>query len=136
MHLAAVLFLAGDYRPALREFDSLAAAIAAGDDPQRFASECRLQAAHCRAALGQGTIALREFGALLEDERRTGGDTSERAMDIRKAVITLLAAEGRRAEALELVDSFVNDAQFVYPRDHEMRRWASDMRDLLEGPAS
>ena len=136
LHLAAVLFLASDHRRALREFDSLAVAFAAGDDPQRYASECRLQAAHCRAALGQGTIALREFGALLEDESRIGSDTSDRAMEIRKAMITLQAAEGQRAEALASVESFANDAAFVYPPGHQARRWASDMWDLLGDSAA
>nr|WP_030144301.1 serine/threonine-protein kinase [Glycomyces sp. NRRL B-16210] len=134
MEHAAVLYLAEDHGTALREFVSLADVFGSGPDPKRLASECRLQAAHCRAALGQGTVALREFGALLDEERGTGGDTSERAMEIRRAVIALLAAEGRGAEASSSVESFAHDAVFVYPPGHEMRHWAEGMRDNLSVP--
>ncbi|MGW0957074.1 hypothetical protein [Streptomyces sp. NPDC002545] len=56
MERAAVRFLGSDYRRALPEFDALVDAFprTAGPTSEK-ARPCRVQAAHCRAELGQVT---------------------------------------------------------------------------------
>src|SRR5690606_586151 len=67
---AAILVIGGDFRRALPEFDALADAYARTAGPtSRDALDCLRQAAHCRAQLGQTTMALRQFQQVLTHVR-------------------------------------------------------------------
>ena len=115
---AAILVLGGDFRRALPEFDALAAAYARaagwGSQP---ALECLRQAAHCRAELGHTTAALRQFEQVLSHVRRSEGDASPTALDLRRNIGLLLLAEGEPARARAVLQPLYDDLLVVSPPD-------------------
>jgi tRNA A-37 threonylcarbamoyl transferase component Bud32 len=100
LHRAAVLILGNEPRRALPEFEAMAAIYARTEGPlSGKALQCRRQAADCRAALGQFTLALEQFRSVLDAVRATEGDSSDTAIDLRRNVGILLMADGRREQA-------------------------------------
>ncbi|MEU0053877.1 hypothetical protein [Streptomyces sp. NPDC006309] len=104
---AAVLMAGEDFRRALPEFGALAAIYSRTAGPATL--ECRRHAAHCRANLGEATVALREFQEVLEAVSDTAGDASETALDLRRSIGVLLFSEGRRTEAEGVLDALHED---------------------------
>lgn len=132
---AAILMAGEDFRRALPEFDALAAVYArtagpAGDD----ALECRRHAAHCRANLGQATVALREFREVLEVASDTDGDASETALDLRRSIGVLLFSEGRRTEAEGVLDALHEDMCVLLGEDHEETQEIAGLLARLRRP--
>lgn len=117
---AAVLFLGGDFRNALPEFDALAEAYARTSGPAGpNARLCRAQAAHCRAELGQVTAALEQFEAVLVQVSASEGDAGEEAIELRRAIGFLLLSEGRYAEARDVLEALHQDLCLVNGPDDD-----------------
>ncbi|MCG0284626.1 serine/threonine-protein kinase [Streptomyces sp. PSAA01] len=135
MRRAAVFMAGEDFRRALSEFDALAAVYARTAGPSSDdALECRRHAAYCRANLGQGTAALREFQEVLEVVLDTGTDASDAAIDLRRSIGLLLLSEGRRSEAEGVLDALHEDMCVVYGEDHEETREIADLLARLRHP--
>ncbi|WTP46505.1 protein kinase [Streptomyces sp. NBC_00190] len=118
---AAIRLLGGDYRAALPEFDELADAYARINGPtSEPARACRAQAARCRAELGQVTEALAALQGILGVVRSVDGDVSEEAVELRRDIGMLLLAQGRAAEARQILDPLHEDLCVVYGPDDEM----------------
>ncbi|WP_030912748.1 serine/threonine-protein kinase [Streptomyces sp. NRRL F-5126] len=113
--------LAGDHRAALPEFEALADAYArvsgAGSEQ---ALESRAQAARCRGELGQVTEALAGLHAVLETVRAADGDVSENAVELRRDIGMLLLAQGRTAEAYDVLEPLHADLCVVFGPDDEL----------------
>ncbi|GAA3831552.1 hypothetical protein ACFS5L_26985 [Streptomyces phyllanthi] len=132
---AAVLMAGEDFRRALPEFDALAAVYARTAGPADDSTlECRRHAAHCRANLGQATVALREFQEVLEVVSDVDGDASETALDLRHSIGVLLFSEGRRTEAEGVLDALHEDMCVVLGEDHEETREIAGLLARLRGP--
>ncbi|QKW06219.1 protein kinase [Streptomyces sp. NA04227] len=132
---AAVLMFGEDFRRALPEFDALAAAYDRTAGPADESTlECRRNAAHCRANLGQATVALREFREVLEVVSDAAGDASETALDLRRSIGILLFSEGRRAEAEGVLDALHEDMCVLLGEDDEETREIADLLARLRGP--
>ncbi|QIP84520.1 serine/threonine protein kinase [Streptomyces sp. Tu 2975] len=117
---AAGRLLNGDFRQALPEFDALADAYArTGGPTSEQARGCRAQAAHCRAELGQVTVALRELQDVLAVVRTVESDASEEAIDLRRSVGLLLLSEGRAADARQMLLPLHEDLLVLYGPDDE-----------------
>lgn len=117
---AAVLFLGGDFRTALPEFDALAEAYARTSGPAGPSARlCRAQAAHCRAELGQVTAALEQFEAVLRQVSAVASDADEEAIELRRAIGFLLLSEGRYAEAREVLEALHEDLCLVAGPDDD-----------------
>jgi tetratricopeptide (TPR) repeat protein len=117
---AAVLFLGGDFRTALPEFDALAEAYARTSGPAGPSARlCRAQAAHCRAELGQVTAALEQFEAVLRQVTAVASDADEEAIELRRAIGFLLLSEGRYAEAREVLEALHEDLCLIVGPDDE-----------------
>ncbi|MCO8307301.1 serine/threonine-protein kinase [Streptomyces sp. RKCA744] len=135
MRRAAVFMVGEDFRRALSEFSALAAVYARTAGPSSDdALECRRHAAYCRANLGQGTAALREFQEVLEVVLDTGTDASDAAIDLRRSIGLLLLSEGRRSEAEGVLDALHEDMCVVYGEDHEETREIADLLARLHRP--
>lgn len=131
----AVLMFGGDFRRALPEFDALAGAFARTAGPSSHdALECRRRAAHCRANLGQATVALREFQDVLEVVSEAEGDASETVPDLRRSIGILLFSQGRRAEAEGVLDALHEDMCLVLGEDHEETLEIAAHLARLRGP--
>lgn len=121
MDRAAVRFPGGDYRRALPEFDTLVDAfpLTAGPTSEK-ARSCRVQAAHCRAELGQVTVALKEFEAVLRQVRAVDSDACDEAIELRRAIGFLELSEGRLIEAQRMLEPLHADMCVVYgPNDED-----------------
>ncbi|WP_437098155.1 serine/threonine-protein kinase [Streptomyces flavidovirens] len=117
---AAIRVVGGDYRAALPEFDSLADAYARIAGPAgEQARACRAQAARCRAELGQVTDALAALQGVLNVVRTVDSDVSEEAVELRHNIGMLLLAQGRTAEALQVLEPLHEDMRMVYGPDDE-----------------
>lgn len=117
---AAILVVGGDFRTALPEFDSLAAAYRRVEGPgSADALDCLRQAAHCRAELGQVTAALGQFRAALDQVRAYEGDASEGALDLRQNIGVLLLSESSMQEAVTVLKPLHDDLCLVYGPDSE-----------------
>jgi hypothetical protein len=126
---AAILVLGGDARRALPEFDALAPAYARAAGPDSpDALDCLEQAAHCRAELGDITTAIGQFREVLEQRRANDGDASPTTLDLRRNIGTLLASDGRIAEAQQVLQPLYDDLCVVYGQDREESR---EVRGLL-----
>ncbi len=123
---AAIRFLGGDYRQALPEFDALAEAYTrTAGATSEDARLCRTQAAHCRAELGQVTVALQQFQTILGQVRAIESDASDEAIDLRRSIGFLLLAESRLTEARAMLEPLHADMCVVYgPDDDETREIA------------
>ncbi|MFI2662587.1 serine/threonine-protein kinase [Micromonospora carbonacea] len=125
---AAILVLGGDFRRALPEFDALFSAFArtggsTGDD----ALACLRQAAHCRAELGQATVALRQFRQVLDHVRAAEGDVSSDALELRRDIGMLLLAEGNTDQAMAELVPLHEDLALIYGPEHEETREIADV---------
>lgn len=137
---AAILVVGGDFRRALPEFDALHAAFVRTDGPDSAeALACLRQAAHCRAELGQGTVALRQFRQVLTHIRDAGSDVSRDALALRRDIALLLLAEGDVTRALAELEPLHDDLSIVHGPDHEETREIADLlarlRDHPQGGA-
>jgi hypothetical protein len=129
---AAILVVGGDFRAALPEFDALYAAFVRTGGPNADdALECLRQAAHCRAELGQATIALRQFPQVLTHVRARDGDVSTEAVDLRRNIAMLLLAEGDTEEAVAELVPLHADFLVLYGPDHEETREVADVLTRL-----
>jgi len=129
---AAILIIGGDFRAALPEFDALYSAFvrtkgAASDE----AFECLQEAAHCRAELGQTTIALRQFRQVLTHVRARSGDVSPAVVDLRRSIGLLLLAEGDVELALAELIPLYDDFLVLYGPDHEETQEIADVLSRL-----
>lgn len=93
------------------------------------ARSCRAQAAHCRAELGQVTVALQEFDAILRQVQAVDSDASDEAIELRRAIGFLELSEGRLAEARRMLEPLHDDMCVVYGTDDE------DMVEIAEALA-
>jgi tetratricopeptide (TPR) repeat protein len=136
-HRALILFLGGDSRTALPEFDSLADAYArtAGPSSDR-ALESRRYAAHCRANLGQNTVALDQFRRLLDDVAAADSHASELALDIRYSIGMLLLSADDRAAAENVFESLYQDHLVISGPDDERTREIADILTRIRLPTS
>jgi tetratricopeptide (TPR) repeat protein len=118
---AAIRLLGGDYRAALPEFDSLADAYARITGPTgEQARACRAQAARCRAELGQVTDALAALQDVLNVVRTLDSDVSEEAVELRHNIGMLLLAQGRAAEARQILEPLHEDMCMLFGPKDEM----------------
>lgn len=118
---AAIRLLGGDYRTALPEFEALAEAYARIAGPTGEQSRaCRAQAARCRAELGQVTDALAALQGVLNVVRAVDSDVSEEAVELRHNIGMLLVAQGRAAEARQVLEPLHQDMCMVFGPDDEM----------------
>ncbi|MFG3259878.1 protein kinase [Streptomyces sp. NPDC048172] len=117
---AISLSLSGDVRAALPEFDALAAAFARTEGPtSESARFCRAQAAFARANLGQAARALQELQDVLDLVRTVDSDASIEALELRRGIGSLLAAQQRLPEALDVLDPLLEDMHLVLGPAHE-----------------
>jgi tRNA A-37 threonylcarbamoyl transferase component Bud32/tetratricopeptide (TPR) repeat protein len=136
---AAVRLLGGDYRAARPEFDTLADAYARIAGPtSEHARACRAQAARCRAGLGMVTDALAQLREVLEVVRAVDSDASEEAVDLRHNIGMLLLAQGRTAEAKEVLEPLYQDVVLISgPEDELASEIAEELAVIrlgLDGP--
>lgn len=118
---AAIRLLGGDYRAALPEFDALTDAYTRIAGPT--SEQARAQAARCRAELGQVTGALAALQAVLNVVRAVGSDVSEEAVELRHNIGMQLPAQGRTAEARQVLEPLRQDlVHGVRPRGRDDRR--------------
>ncbi|WP_069815855.1 serine/threonine-protein kinase [Streptomyces sp. TP-A0874] len=133
--------LGGDLRAALPEFEALADAYARTLGPtSRQALDCRAQAARCRAEMGEVTDALAALWDVLDVVRSVDSDVSEEAVVLRRDIAMLLLAQGRAAEALQLLEPLHQDLLLVLGPDDELTAEITEtlavVRLGLDGPAS
>jgi len=113
--------LAGDHRAALPEFEALADAYARVNGPgSHEALDSRAQAARCRGELGQVTEALAGLRGVLEVVRAVDGDVSENAVELRRDIGMLLLAQGRAADAFDVLEPLHADLCVVFGPDDEL----------------
>ncbi|MFF5546523.1 serine/threonine-protein kinase [Streptomyces olivaceoviridis] len=113
--------LAGDHRAALPEFEALADAFArVGGPSSEDALNSRAQAARCRGELGQVTEALAGLHDVLDAVRAVDGDVSENAVELRRDIGMLLLAQGRTADAFDVLDPLHADLCLVFGPDDEL----------------
>lgn len=113
--------LAGDYRAALPEFEALADAYGRISGPNsEEALDSRAQAARCRGELGQVTEALDGLRGVLDIVRSVDGDVSENAVELRRDIGMLLLAQGRAAEAFDVMEPLHADLCVVFGPDDEL----------------
>lgn len=136
-HRALILFLGGDSRTALPEFDALANAYArtAGPSSDR-ALESRRYAAHCRANLGQNTVALDQFRRLLNDVATADSHASELALDIRYSIGLLLLSAGDKAAAENMFESLYQDHLVINGPGDERTHEIADLLARIRLPTS
>ncbi|MEV4565145.1 serine/threonine-protein kinase [Nonomuraea sp. NPDC049419] len=130
---AAALFLGGDYRRALPEFDALAAAYESTEGPMSdIVLDCRRQAADCRAQLGQATTALKEYREVLDLVREKESDTSETAIEVRRSIGALLATEGEIHAARGVLTALRDDLQLLLGPEHPETQEVEEMLKHLD----
>ncbi|MFF0108065.1 serine/threonine-protein kinase [Streptomyces hirsutus] len=133
--------LAGDHRAALPEFEALADAYARVAGPHHEATlDCRAQAARCNGELGRVTEALAGLRGVLDSVRSIDGDVSENAVELRRDIGMLLLAQGRAAEAFDVLDPLHADLCLVFGPDHDLTAEVAEtlavIRLDLDGDAS
>ncbi|MET8437464.1 serine/threonine-protein kinase [Streptomyces sp900116325] len=132
--------LAGDHRAALPEFEALADAYGRINGPtSEEALNSRAQAARCRGELGQVTEALAGLRDVLEVVRAIDSDMSEDAVELRRDIGMLLLAQGRTADAFDVLDPLYADLCVVLGPDDELTAEVAEalavIRLDLDGPA-
>ncbi|TDC69814.1 serine/threonine protein kinase [Actinomadura sp. GC306] len=136
-HRALILFLGGDSRTALPEFDALADAYARTAGPlSERALESRRYAAHCRATLGQNTAALDQFQRLLDDATTAESHASELALDIRYSIGMLLLSAGDKDAADNVFESLHQDHLIIDGPNDERTREIADLLTRIRMPTS
>ncbi|XRQ08588.1 protein kinase domain-containing protein [Actinomadura welshii] len=136
-HRALILFLGGDSRSALPDFDALADAYARTAGPSSVrALESRRYAAHCRANLGQNTDALDQFQRLLDDVAAADSHASELALDIRYSIGMLLLSAGDKGAAEQVFESLYQDHAVIDGPGDERTREIADLLTRIRLPTS
>ncbi|WP_433228561.1 protein kinase domain-containing protein [Actinomadura formosensis] len=136
-HRALILFLGGDSRTALPEFDALANAYARTAGPSSVrVLESRRYAAHCRANLGQNTVALDQFRRLLYDVATADSHASELALDIRYSIGMLLLSAGDKAAAENVFESLYQDHLVINGPSDERTREIAGLLTRIRLPPS
>jgi HsdM-like protein len=130
---ATALVLGGDFRQALPEFDTLAAAHSrtrgvASDQ----ALDCTLQAAYCRAELAEATVARQQFEEVLSHVRSQRGDADPVAVEMRRSIGLLLVSEGKTSEAFAVLRPLYQDLSVVYGAENQETREVADLLSRLE----
>ncbi|WP_434740421.1 protein kinase domain-containing protein [Micromonospora sp. SH-82] len=129
---AATLVIGGDVRRALPEFDALHAAFArTGGPADHDALACLRQAAHCRAELGEATLALRQFRQVLTHVQATDGDLSTDALELRRDICRLLLSEGDLDQAAAELVPLHQDLALLYGPGHEETREIAEILTRL-----
>ncbi|MEV5829162.1 serine/threonine-protein kinase [Spirillospora sp. NPDC052242] len=123
---ALVLFLGGDSRSVVAEFDALADAYARTVGPSSdMALQSRRYAADCRANLGQSATALEEFQNLLTDVAEADSDACDLALDVRYSIGMLHYSEGDKAAAEDVFEALHQDHLVINgPNDDRTREVA------------
>lgn len=126
----AALFLAGDFRRALPEFDGLATAYArlSGAQDER-ALECRRQAAYCRMELGDLTEALAEMRGVLLGYRDRGQERDPEILELRRTIARLQIATGRSGQAADALPALYSDIREVLGPNDPL---AAEVGEMLE----
>ncbi|MET7460509.1 serine/threonine-protein kinase [Nonomuraea sp. NPDC005501] len=132
---AAILFVGGDYRRSLPEFDDLTRAYEVTEGPTgNNVIHCRRHAADCRAELGHGTHALQQYREVLRLVRAKESDISQIAIELRRSIGTLLAGEGDVTAAREVLNPLFDDLCVLYgPNHEETQEIAEILRYLTNG---
>lgn len=124
--------LAGDHRAALPEFEALADAYARADGRgSKQARECLAQAARCRGELGQVTEALAGLNRVLNAVRAVDSDVSEEAVELRRDIGMLLLAQGRTAEAHDVLEPLHADLCVVLGPSDELTTDVAETLDVI-----
>lgn len=124
----SALLLAGEHRAALPECEALATAYARWKGVEsRPARHFTMQAALCRAELGQVTEALGELQRVLQLVRKES-DVSEEAVELRQIIGELLFAQRRTEEAEGVLRQLHQDLLLVHGDEHEL---TAEVADLL-----
>lgn len=127
---AAAMVIGGDYREALPEFDTLERAYVRTAGPaNENAIQCLLQAAYCRAELGQAPEALSQFHEVLDRIRDTDRDTSETALQVRLDIGKLRLAENNVTEAHRTLKALHDDLRSLHEESDE---FTQEVAALLE----
>ncbi|MEU8125244.1 serine/threonine-protein kinase [Spirillospora sp. NPDC049024] len=136
-HRALIIFLGGDSRTVLPEFDALADAYArtAGPTSDR-ALESRRYAALCRANLGQTTVALDQFQRLLDDVAAADSHASELALDIRHSIGMLLLSAGDKTAAENVFELLYQDHLVINGPDDERTREIAEILVRIRLPTT
>ncbi|MEU8196234.1 serine/threonine-protein kinase [Microbispora amethystogenes] len=131
---AAILFVGGDYRRSLPEFDDLVNVYERSEGPTgKNVIICRHQAAACRAELGDVTLALGQYREVLDLVRDKESDTSETAREIRRSIGALLVVRGDDQEAREVLAALLQDLLLLLgPDDPETQEVQEMLRRLDE----
>jgi tetratricopeptide (TPR) repeat protein len=107
---AAALFLGGDYRKALPEFEALAATVAKLDGPDsEEALDYRRQAVVCRVALGESARALTELEAIVSAYQRLNPQGHE-YLELRLSLVRLRLGVGQDSQARQELRELFREA--------------------------
>ncbi|MFD6390795.1 protein kinase [Nocardia sp. NPDC060259] len=130
--IAQALLSGGEFRRAGTAFDQLADgyALLAGPDDE-LALQCRKSAVTCRAELGELAAAVAETRMLLAQVRRSQGDGSQLALELRLSLGRLLTLVGERLEAAAVLNEVYDDLLLVRGTDDAITRAALDALDQL-----
>ncbi|GAA4889157.1 serine/threonine protein kinase PkaE [Saccharopolyspora cebuensis] len=129
---AAAMVIGGDYREALPEFDALEAAYSRTAGPASDnAVQCLLQAAYCRAELGQTPQALQQFNDVLDRIRDAEGDASETAQTVRLDIGKLHLAENNLTDAHRTLRALHDDLLLLRGREHELTQEVAVLLDRI-----
>ena len=134
---AAALFLAGDYRQALPEFDSLAVAHARayGPDAEQTLA-CRRQAAYCRLELGDLAEALAEMRAVLVGYRSRGQERDPDILMLRRTIAGLQIATGQQQQARDALPALHAEVCEALGGDDPLVAELRDMMTRLDVPST
>ncbi|MEO3809445.1 serine/threonine-protein kinase [Sphaerisporangium sp. B11E5] len=125
---ALALFIGGDYRRSLLEFDSLASTYESVEGPSGTnVIHCRRHAADCRAELGDAMLALRQYHEVLDIVRTEESDTSEVARGIRFSIGALLGDMGETSQARQVFATLLTDLELLNVEPTE----TEDVREML-----
>lgn len=125
---AVALFLAGDYRQALPQFDHLATAYARTLGPEAERTlECRRQAAYCRTELGDLAEALAELRAVLLGYRNRGQERDPEILELRRTIAQLQIATGQQQQAADALPALYEDTRETLGQDDPLAEEISEM---------
>ncbi|MFI8978039.1 protein kinase [Nocardia asteroides] len=130
--IARALLSGGEFRRAGAAFDRLADqyALLVGPDDE-LALQCRKSAVICRAEVGELATAVAEIRMLLAQVRRSQGDGSELALELRLELGRLLTLIGERVEASVVLNEVYDDLLLVRGADDAVTSAALEALDQL-----
>lgn len=116
LQLANTLLLGGDYARALPEYEALIADVSAErGTADEDVLAWRVQAATCRAALGEPREAFAELEPVLAIRRASLGDLDPDVIELRRHVALLRASSGHTAEAIAELRDLAGDLGEAHP---------------------